>query len=371
MKNGTSKVLYYGESGLVAGIVADVIAAKADKRLLECVVWNGKQPDFVREVEYCEYLPEFKLGEFGSPDLIIIAHTFNAKFVVFVEAKVVSYANAKASEASFRQARTINVQLALDRRFKQAVTAGAGDNIEIAERADYDSGIVRDKARSLRKGGFVSYCRKLFADADGFYYVALTTDAEAQSPYDDDDVLKALVGAAWESEKGAFGLLTYGALIDAGIVSREEGAFATAAQLMLPIDDTGADKLVYTSNPTTVKGVKLDEWSEDKKPLIDALTQLVPCLIGAVADETEVEELTGSYSYRVGNIVYARIMYLQNENTVVLALLKDENIPQYVYDDDKRFVCKLVNSDKQYIGYKFYSEDDIARFREGIDEYFA
>ena len=135
---GSSKVLYYGESGLVSGLVADVIAAGADRKLLECVVWNGKTPDFVKEVEYCEYLPEYRLGDFGSPDLVIVAHTSNAKFIVFVEAKVVSYANACASEASFRQARTINVQLALDRRFKQAVVSGGGDNIEICEEADYD-----------------------------------------------------------------------------------------------------------------------------------------------------------------------------------------------------------------------------------------
>ena len=368
---GSSKVLYYGESGLVSGLVADVIAAGADRKLLECVVWNGKTPDFVKEVEYCEYLPEYRLGDFGSPDLVIVAHTSNAKFIVFVEAKVVSYANACASEASFRQARTINVQLALDRRFKQAVVSGGGDNIEICEEADYDSGIVRDRARSLRKGGFTSYCRKIFADADGFYYVALTTAPECESPYEDDDVLKALIGAAWEGEKGSFGILTWGELMEKGIVSRESGAFATAAKLMLPIDDTGANKLVYTSNPTNLRGVKLEEWSEDKKSLIDALTRLTPCLIGAVADETEIEELTGSYSYRVGNIVYARIMYLPTENTVVLALLKDENIPQFLYDDDKRFVCKLPNSDKQYIGYKFYTDADVARFREGLDEYFA
>ena len=55
----------------------------------------------------------------------------------------------------------------------------------------------------------------------------------------------------------------------------------------------------------------------------------------------------------------------------MLALLKDENIPQFLYDDDKRFVCKLPNSDKQYIGYKFYTDADVARFREGLDEYFA
>ena len=368
---GSSKVLYYGESGLVSGLVADVIAAGADRKLLECVAWNGKTPDFVKEVEYCEYLPEYRLGDFGSPDLVIVAHTSNAKFIVFVEAKVVSYANACASEASFRQARTINVQLALDRRFKQAVVSGGGDNIEICEEADYDSGIVRDRARSLRKGGFTSYCRKIFADADGFYYVALTTDPECESPYEDDDVLKALIGAAWEGEKGSFGILTWGELMEKGIVSRESGAFANAAKLMLPVDDTGANKLVYTSNPTNLRGVKLEEWSEDKKSLIDALTRLTPCLIGAVADETEIEELTGSYSYRVGNIVYARIMYLPTENTVVLALLKDENIPQFLYDDDKRFVCKLPNSDKQYIGYKFYTDADVARFREGLDEYFA
>ena len=184
-------------------------------------------------------------------------------------------------------------------------------------------------------------------------------------------MLKALIGAAWEGEKGSFGILTWGELMEKGIVSRESGAFATAAKLMLPIDDTGANKLVYTSNPTNLRGVKLEEWSEDKKSLIDALTRLTPCLIGAVADETEIEELTGSYSYRVGNIVYARIMYLPTENTVVLALLKDENIPQFLYDDDKRFVCKLPNSDKQYIGYKFYTDADVARFREGLDEYFA
>ena len=65
------------------------------------------------------------------------------------------------------------------------------------------------------------------------------------------------------------------------------------------------------------------------------------------------------------------IMYLLTDNTVVLALLKDENIPQFLYDDDHRFVCNLPNSDKQYIGYKFYTDADVARFREGLDEYFA
>ena len=164
--------------------------------------------------------------------------------------------------------------------------------------------------------------------------MALTTDEEAEDPYGKDDVLKALVGAAWESEKNRFGLLTYGALEEAGIVSRDGGAFAQAARLMLPVDDTGADKLVYTSNPVNLRGVNLEEWGEDKKKLIDELTRLTPCLIGAVADETEVEELTGSFSYRVGNIVYARIMYLKTENTVVLALLKDPNIPQFVYGDE-------------------------------------
>ena len=107
-----NNVYLYGERGLVNAILLDS-ADKAPNALLKQIQWVGETPSFIDDVIKCDYLVEFSLGEFGSPDLIMIAYTADAKYVVFTEAKVVEYKNAVTTKESYADASCLNVQLAL------------------------------------------------------------------------------------------------------------------------------------------------------------------------------------------------------------------------------------------------------------------
>ena len=125
-------VYLYGERGLVNGILLDN-ANKAPNALLKQIQWVGETPSFIDEVVRCEYLVEFSLGEFGSPDLIIIAYTADKKYVIFTEAKVVEYKNAVTTKESYADASCLNVQLALKWRFKEALKCNPKDYLRIVE----------------------------------------------------------------------------------------------------------------------------------------------------------------------------------------------------------------------------------------------
>lgn len=365
-------VCFYGERGLVNGILLDS-ANKSPRAILELIRWNGETPQFIKDVLRCEYLVEFSLGEFGTPDLIIIAYTKEDKYVIFTEAKVIEYKNAASAKESFADAGCINVQLALKWRFKEALKHNPKDNLQIAENVINPTG---DKPRKLNKGRLVSYCRKTLADAKGYYYVALTGDKSTEElPFDKDYALHAMMGNAWIEESANFGLLTYRRLISGGVVSESEGAFALPCRLMLERNDVDNDSDIAYTKVRNLRGYNLEEWGDKYQAVAEALCELVPSLITVVDDCTnvvkEVEQLHGSYSYKIGNVTYAKIMFLQNEMAVVMAILKDSNMPQYDYDDDKKFICTIQNSKTEYVGYKFDNLDDVRRFVERLQLTFA
>lgn len=365
-------VYLYGERGLVNAILIDS-ADKAPNAILKQIVWTGDAPAFIDKVVRCEYLVEFSLGEFGSPDLIVIAYTDDAKYVIFTEAKVVEYKNAVTTKESYADAGCLNVQLALKWRFKEALKCNPKDYLRIVEVKLTPCG---DKMRKLNKGRLVTYCRETLANAAGYYFVALTGDKYLERPpFDDDPVLSELIGETWYKERLNFGFLTYRKLIAAGIVDENEGAFALPSRLMLTEGDVNGESDIAYSKVRNLRGFNTEEWGERYLKVAEALCEIVPSLITVLDDcanvVREVEQLQGSYSYRVGNVTYAKIMFLQREQAVVMAILKDANLPQYDYDDEKKFICTIQNGKTEYVAYRFDNIDDVQRFTEKLEATFA
>ena len=365
-------VCLYGERGLVNGILLDN-ADKAPNALLKQIQWVGDTPSFIDEVVKCDYLVEFSLGEFGSPDLIIIAYTPTDKYVIFTEAKVVEYKNAVTTKESYADAGCLNVQLALKWRFKEALRYNPKDYLRIVEVKLPPTG---DKLRKLNKGRLVTYCRETLANAAGDYFVALTGDKYLDKPpFDDDPVLPELIGETWYKERLNFGFLTYRKLIAAGIVDENEGAFALPSRLMLTEGDVNGENDIAYSKVRNLRGYNTEEWGERYTKVAEALCEIVPSLITVLDDcanvVREVEQLQGSYSYRVGNVTYAKIMFLPREQAVVMAILKDANLPQYDYDDEKKFICTIQNAKTEYVAYRFDNLDDVQRFTEKLEATFA
>lgn len=84
-------ILFYGERGIVNGIILDIKdSIEAQKAFLRAIKFaDGNRPNWIENLSTMDFIVEPSLSEFGNPDLIIIAsETDKTQHVIFLEAKV-------------------------------------------------------------------------------------------------------------------------------------------------------------------------------------------------------------------------------------------------------------------------------------------
>ena len=167
-------MLFYGERGIVNGIVLDIkddiIKQRAFLKAIKFA--DGSTPEWIDNVTRTDFIVEPSFSEFGNPDLIIIAYeTDNKKHVIFIEAKVCSYEDAAVEKSiPYKNSTTskINFQLALKFRFVEAFKkCNPNDTIEEIKEdiVGYDD---NSRPRRLKNQIIIQMC-EAFRDAQDFW----------------------------------------------------------------------------------------------------------------------------------------------------------------------------------------------------------
>lgn len=190
-------IAWYGERGVVNSLVIAIKEAEvpAVQALLGQVQWaDNSQPAWLTNITSVAMVVEPGCSQFGDPDLILVLSTNDSqRYVVYFEAKVVTYAasavsnDAGMNEKKFNSA--INGQLSLRYRMSLALSQwnGTTDLVEPTEiynqyrRSNKEGGINErlKKPRHLRKKSVLTLLRN--AGAHGiplahFYFLAVTSD---------------------------------------------------------------------------------------------------------------------------------------------------------------------------------------------------
>mgnify|MGYP001008799070 CR=1 FL=1 len=351
------KVLFYGERGIVNGIVLDIkddiIKQRAFLKAIKFA--DGSTPEWIDNVTRTDFIVEPSFSEFGNPDLIIIAYEIdNKKHVIFIEAKVCSYEDAAVEKSiPYKNSTTskINFQLALKFRFVEAFKkCNPNDTIEEIKEdiVGYDD---NSRPRRLKNQIIIQMC-EAFRDAQDFWFVALTNDLHIVKPYVNPKLLPPIrdCESNWEIYKSRFGLVTYDILEKAGIINRNQGYFGAAAKVFLglPADIGGpiAGPILRTINRS--------KWTEEQKAAVKKLFDTIHA-----ATECQYREWDGSYSFFVDGITVIKI-FTQNNNNIVLGLRNDglpEDYKEYltagVYNigvggNGKSFACAKFDANDDY-----------------------
>ena len=190
-------VLWYGERGVVNSLVIAIQAggASAVSALLRQVKWaDNSQRAWLSTIVSVSMIVEPGCSQFGDPDLILVLTTKNSqRYVVYVEAKVVTYEASAVSnlngmkEKKFNSA--INGQLSLRYRMSLALAQwnGSANLVEPAtiynqyRRRSEDGGINEklSKPRHLLKRSVLQLLRDAGVHGvppEHFYFLAVTSD---------------------------------------------------------------------------------------------------------------------------------------------------------------------------------------------------
>lgn len=226
-------LFFYGERGLVNGIVLDLInndldiGLKSLKRFLKSIKFcNSYKPSWISKVYKADFIIEPSFSEFGDPDLIIVCYcTDNEKHIIFLEAKVVKYEDSAVNLHlnSFKGINSrINAQLTLKYRLanslKERVPGGS-----IEEDLQYWKSAyakfpteLSGNPRRVKNKKVINLCDKCFLDVTDFWFAALVNNKQNDMPFDESSIRPLLFNAkgenAWNEDGKRFGFITYSKL---------------------------------------------------------------------------------------------------------------------------------------------------------------
>lgn len=323
---GNADIIFYGERGVVNGIILDI---KDDINKLRGFfraidMADGGKLDWADDVEKCVFFVEPCFAEFGNPDLIAkVETTAHNKYVLFIEAKLKCYDDSSIKvDGSLLpknysgNASKINIQLAFKYRFIEAFKACKGKNV--IEEDSQSAEIYNDSVcRCLKKPIVVEKVCEMFKDAHKYYFIAMTNDNKDTSAFASDNYLPPIGDKAWDKDKKLFGLLSYEALTTRGVIDRNNGYFGSAAELMLgkPADSAQPVKQVDGQYPH-LKSLPFKEWTESQR-----------CLAESVAEKFGFVVHKGSFSWTKGSCVLMKIVVDPENLSGILVGVRDDNIP--------------------------------------------
>lgn len=313
------KILFYGERGIVNGIVLDIKESiEKQKAFLRVIRFpNGVILPWIDNIISMDFVVEPSFSEFGNPDLIMIAQEENKnRHVLFVEAKVSCYDDAAIKiPALFKNnASRINVQLALKFRFVQAYKKYP--NNEYIEEDEYVAEGFNEIPRRIKNREMIKMCNENFKNAVDYSFIALTNDKCSAKPFDNLSYLPP-IGDKWENNRHRFGLLSYEMLEKANIVKRQSGYYGNAASAFLGLPaDIDNKEPIYD-----LKTINIENWSAGQKAAAKNLMDTIISQTGSAFIEKN-----GSYSFCVSRITLVKV-FTHKDSSVILAL-RNDNLPE-------------------------------------------
>lgn len=356
-------ILFYGERGIVNGIVLDIKNHPSkQKGFLKAIRFaGGNSPEWIDNITGADFIVEPSLSEFGNPDLIMIAYEpDNKKHVLFIEAKTHCYQDEAIDKTSSFNIRgstsAINFQLALKFRFAEAFKKVERNDyiIECQEyyQNNYES---QDKLRRRIKNKVVIEICDRFRNAQDFWFVALTNDSDNAIPYADSDFLPPI--GDWENNKSRFGLVSYAMLEKEDVINRNRGYFGAAAKVFL---GSPADTGYPEAKP--LEPINRIKWTDEQRVAANKLIDVIQA-----ATDYEFDVQNGSYSLSVNGIALIKIL-TQNDNSIILGL-RNDGLPEgwKKYFTYGIFNIGVANKRKLFAFAKFDPKDDQAI--ERLSEY--
>lgn len=265
------EIVFYGEKGILNSIILDIQGdiAKQKQFIRSIILADKSKLNWVDDVYTVNYFMWPSLEQFGSPDVIMEAITINdEKYVLFINAKLTPYfssaLNMRKIESKNNEyfpityrnnSEKINVQLSLLYRFVEAYKNNELDvndiNSMIIEGSNVSSSYNDDMERKLEDWTMIDYWNRNFSNAKDYYFIAITNDLKEiineknlesrLFPYNSDSILPPIGKEKWEMDKGKFGITTYDTLVYKNVISKDNGYYKDASDLMLLSPPTIAD----------------------------------------------------------------------------------------------------------------------------------
>lgn len=309
-----SEIRFYGERGIVIGLLLDI---KDDLDLQKCVlrsiVWCEQQSDgWMDKVQDAVFLIEPGFGEFGQPDLIITCHLQDdSRRFVIVEAKATFYSASAMSNDQGMKAKgynsSINGQLSLDYRLALALQDYDGERsiqepLKIFRQYEKQLGDPKARPRRAAKPQLMSeivepYLRGL--RLQDTFFVAMTRDVDSkplcQAQADKLPVVLDESGRdAWAKLTSHFGLLSLEQL-DKEVLAIE-GRFRKGCRTHI-----GPWRKQMRASKFEGSWFTFTNWSRFPSEWVSRVDELAQRIKDELAQKAECKRYRGSWSVIVDN----------------------------------------------------------------------
>lgn len=358
MTSINDSIIFYGERGLVNGIVLDMQNnVEALKKFLQSIHFcGGTIPAWTDKVRSVSYFIEPSFAEFGNPDLMILCDCSDEKHLIFIEAKVSSYIENSIDIESIKeyidnykdpnQSKSSSVFIGINSKINSQLTLRYRLS-RVLKTRKRGSALIEDSIwqkyftnsldfvfhpRRMMKNLNIKLCDDYFMDITDFWFVALTADEPNAKPYDNMStrpyVLNSNGVSHWEEINGHFGFVSYR---DLNNIFSENGYYQQAKHYSEV--KFGSNKSQNLSLPR----VKPENWDKFdlsvSNNLCFSLTQLIKESIKELClehgdnryEHYDCIKNNGSFSFKAGGVTVISI-FPQRQNGgegITLALRTD------------------------------------------------
>lgn len=381
-----STITYYGERGIVNGIILDIKDdIEKQKNFLKSIKLADKSSlTWVDDATHFYWFIEPSLSQFGNPDIILTVET-NAeiKYAFFIEAKINSYDSSSCPLGKDQilekydngVASKINVQLAFKYRFVEAMLGDNNSSLNIEESREVAEQ-YKDEPRKLKLTPLCNHIKKLFSgiNKDNIYYIALIYDEKTLDPFNNKKTLPAITLANWEKNKNKFGVLTYESLESMGVINRGSGVYGTAADFMFA-KLSNTDRMEYMNEPV-LTSTNFQNWEFEQKELAAYAIKVIGETINDFKLKTSLvlkDNLKGSYSYAYKRdneeIVFKILTYRNNKKNIVIGLRADSYSEKFEHTPERTLYLIGGGNRKPFWCYSVENENDIDKVSKEIEKY--
>jgi hypothetical protein len=363
-------IQFYGERGIVNGILLDI---GTDKKKLNnffqaIKLFGTEELPWKKGIDSCKWIVEPDLADFGNPDLIAIIKSDGKTFVLFIEAKLMSYSDScytftEHVEADHLRGKSsmLNVQLALRYRFMKSLLKSPTGNSSLSPIEEINSPYL-DYKKSPRKLQKPSVLKAIKDNLHGvpeeyYYFIALTNDQLEENTQwkPEKNHLPPLFQRAPQSNHHVnanilkyLGLLTYQTLITQGVVCENKGFFGKARKMMgMSIEKVS---LLSASNAIQKKhlvGIPFDKWGDVRKNWAEQFKEENPRL--------KLKRESGSYSANNPDkrVVMKLMPRKKDDNLLVLGLYDNNRIRLDVAKPIQPFIGTVGQNKKEFLFFPF------------------
>lgn len=316
---------FYGNQGVVNSIILDLETdfEKQLKFLNTIKFTDDFKPEWLPDIVKISFIIEPLLGQFGKPNLIIIAEEKSLqRHVIFVESKISAYddasekLNIKLFPNKYKDVGDkLNIRLALMYRLAKAYHHQKDGGF--IEDVDEAYKLYHDLPKVLKKPVMIQLCIDKFGYNPDFLFVAMTNDPIDIEPFKNANFLPPIGVSGWRAEKQSFGLISFAMLEEQKLIDPKKGYYRMSKENVLHLPaETGS-----SNNDPTIRTIVLDQWQPDLKLNLEEF--LVS--LGDRLTTSKVITFNGSYSIKAEDGRTLVKLFADKEKMYIT--LRNDNIP--------------------------------------------